>query len=503
MENLPKKILIVGGGTAGWLVANELDYAWGDQGVEITLIESASIGTVGVGEGTTPSIRSWFAKLGVPENEWMPRCNATYKCGISFPDWSKIPGFETYFHPFYSNLDTDLALKFFDNCHYRRMGHDVPAHPDHYFVTTELARQCRAPVPKEPLPYEHDYGYHFDATLLGEYLRDRATAHEVSHVSDTISRVELDQQGNIACVHTAEHGPIDANFYIDCSGLSGLLMQTALDEPLICYRKYLRNDRAVAIPTPLSDKTNIPSETVSKALKFGWVWHIPLMNRMGNGYVYCSDYVTEEEAETELRTYLGVESDHARGLHLRWNPGRIENHWKRNCLAIGLAQGFLEPLEAAMLNVIQFSVESFVESVNRGNFTNRYQQEFNVKVNSLIDDIRDYLQLHYKLNTRDDTEYWRDLRNNNQLSEYLTEIIQTWDSTAHFDTVMQKHRDTQAYKRTSWYCMLSGMGRYGAPKQQPKGSSDKYIGWLQSQCAARAEQFHPHSDYLGQIYKEH
>ena len=150
MENhpaIPKKILIVGGGTAGWMVANELQYAWGDKGVEITLIESARIGTVGVGEGTTPSIRSWFHKLGIPESEWMPRCNATYKCGISFPGWSTVPGFETYFHPFYSELDTELALKFFDNCHHRRMGHDVPAHPDDYFVTCELARQCRSPVP--------------------------------------------------------------------------------------------------------------------------------------------------------------------------------------------------------------------------------------------------------------------------------------------------------------------------------------------------------------------
>jgi hypothetical protein len=308
VENLPKRILIVGGGTAGWMVANELDHAWGDLDVEITLIESVRIGTVGVGEGTTPSIRSWFAKLGIPESEWMPRCNATYKCGISFPDWSTVPGFESYFNPFYSNLDAELASEFFDNCHHRRMGHDVPAHPDDYFVTAELARQCRSPVPKQPLPFNHDYGYHFDAALMGEYLRDRATGRGVKHINDTISAVELDPTGDIACVQTAEHGTIAADLYFDCSGMTGLLIQKALKEPLLCYRKYLRNDRAIALPTPLHDKENIPSETVSKALKYGWAWHIPRMSRVGNGYVYCSDYVSEDEAEAEFRAHLGEDS---------------------------------------------------------------------------------------------------------------------------------------------------------------------------------------------------
>jgi Tryptophan halogenase len=502
VDKIPKTILIVGGGTAGWLVANELHHAWGHLGVKISLIESARIGTVGVGEGTTPSIRNWFAKLGIPESEWMPRCNATYKCGISFPGWSTIEGFETYFHPFYSNLDADLATKFFDNCNHRRQGHNVPVHPDDYFVTSELARQCRSPVPREALPYEHDYGYHFDAALLGDFLREYAVSRGVAHIVDTISSVDLDEAGDIACVHTATHGALSGDFYVDCSGLGGLLIQKTLDEPLLCYRKYLRNDSAIAIPTPVKDKERIPSETVSQAMKHGWAWHIPLMSRVGNGYVYCSDYVSKEDAEAEFHSYLGADADGVKPLHLHWKPGRIENHWKRNCVAIGLSQGFLEPLEAAMLNVIQYSAENFVRRFSEGDFSDRYRTTFNAEVNQLIDGIRDYLQLHYKLNTRQDTDYWRDNASNAELSDKLGEILQAWDSDGSFDAVLKAQRDQQAYKRTSWYCMLSGMGRYPGATRQPKGSPQKYIQWLRRQTADKASAFHGHSDYLKRVYEK-
>ncbi|MEH6608998.1 MAG: tryptophan halogenase family protein [Halioglobus sp.] len=496
----PDKILIVGGGSAGWMVANELEHAWAKYGVEISLVESARIGTVGVGEGTTPSIRSWFRKLGIEEQEWMPACNATYKCGISFPDWSTVPGFESYFHPFYSDIDTELALKFFDNCNHRRAGHNVPAHPDDYFVTAELARQQRSPVPSRPLGFDHDYGYHFDAALLGEFLRERATSRGVRHIVDTISSVELAEDGSIARVQTADHGSLTADFYIDCSGMAGLLVQKALQEPMISYKKYLRNNAAVAIPTALPDTENISSETVSKALTYGWAWHIPLMSRFGNGYVYCSDYVTPEAAEAEFRDYLGAPAADSKALHLAWEPGRIENHWKKNCLAIGLSQGFLEPLEAAMLNVIQFSIESFVSSFAEGEFTDRHRVSFNGGVNQLIDGIRDYLQLHYKLNSRQDSDYWRDCRENPELSRYLDALLQAWDGDGSFDEVMRSQQNIQAYKRTSWYCMLSGMGRYKAPHREPKGSSDKYVAWLRQQTAPRADIFYPHATRLKQVY---
>jgi len=493
-------ILIVGGGTAGWLTANLMQRAWHDRDIDIVVVESASIGTVGVGEGTTPFIRDAFRRLDIPEREWMPACNATFKCGISFPQWSTKAGFETYFHPFYSELDSELALKFFDNCNYRRQKHDVPAHPDDYFVTSKLAQQMRSPIPKEPLPFNHDYGYHFDAALLGQFLREKGTQRGVRHVEDTIISVERKENGDIALVSTEQHGSISADYFVDCSGLRGLLIQNVLEEPLICYRKYLPNDSAVALPTPLKDTENVPSETVSRALGYGWVWRIPLMSRMGNGYVYASDYTSEDDAETEIRDCLGTDGDSGDALHLHWKPGRINRHWRNNCVAIGLSQGFLEPLEAAMLHVIQFSAESFIAQFEGAEFTAENRDTFNSDVNRLIDGIRDYLQLHYILNTRDDTDYWRDNRERLCMTDNVSEILTAWDSGASFDEVMARQQQHQVYKKTSWYCMLAGMGRYPASTKKPRGSPREYIKWLDKACSNKAAEFHPHGDYLSKLY---
>ena len=494
------KILIVGGGTAGWLTAALMQHAWQGRQIELIVIESASIATVGVGEGTTPSIRDAFRKLSIPESEWMPACNATYKCGISFPQWSTIPGFKTYFHPFYSEFDTELALKFFDNCNYKRQGHAVPAHPDDYFVTARLAKEMRSPISKKTLPFDHDYGYHFDAALLGKFLRQKATERGVLRIEDTVSSVALNENGDIKHLVTRQHGIITADFFVDCSGLRGLLLQGALEEPLICYRKYLPNDSAVALPTPLKDTQNVPSQTVSRALGHGWVWHIPLMSRVGNGYVYSSEYISADDAELELRSCLGKDSDASDALHLHWKPGRVSRHWRKNCVAIGLSQGFLEPLEAAMLHVIQFSVESFTEQFESGGFTALNSDRFNSEVNRLIDGIRDYLQLHYLLNSRKDTAYWRDNREGLSVSKSVKDILRAWDSEDSFDEEIATHQEHQVYKRTSWYCMLSGMGRFPKSTKQPKGSSSKYVAWLNNACAERAAGFHKHGDYLGELY---
>lgn len=499
----PRQVLIVGGGTAGWLTANWLQHSWRDRGATISLIESAAIGTIGVGEGTTPSIREMFRKLDIPETEWMPACHATYKCGISFPGWSTVPGFESYFHPFYSHFDTEFALRFFDNCNYRRKGHDVPVHPDDYFLTSMLVRQFRSPIPKTPLPYDHDYGYHFDAGLLGNFLRRKASDRGVLRIEDTVTEVILDADGDIRGVRTESHGVVEADFFIDCSGLRGLLLQQALDEPLVRYRKYLKNDRAVALPTPATRSDRVPSETVSKALKYGWVWHIPLMNRMGNGYVYSSAYVSAADAEREFRDYLGLAEDEVHAVHLRWEPGRVENHWKRNCVAIGLAQGFLEPLEAAMLNVIQFTVENVVREFERGPIDKDRTSRFNSRINWLIDGIRDYLQLHYKLNSRTDTDYWRDNRENTSFSRSLGEIMTAWNGPGSFDEVMQREQLHQVYKRTSWYCMLSGMGMYVRSTKPPKGSSRTYVERLHAASNRRARRFHRHGDYLSSLHDSH
>jgi len=506
MNKTPRKILIVGGGTAGWMAALHFKHHWADQNIDITLIESASIGTVGVGEGTTPLIKEFFDRLGIPESEWMPACNATYKCGISFPDWSTVKGHESYFHPFFSEHDRSHVNHFWDNCNYRRDGHDVPAHPDDYFVSSAMVRQYRCPISKEPTVPDAVYGYHFDAALMGQYFKGKAMALGVNFIEDTISDVTLDEDGRIASVTTEQHGAVSADFFIDCTGFSGLLIRGALGEQMVSMRDYMFNDSAVAIPTPRNDAGTLSSETVSKALSHGWCWHIPLVSRMGNGYVYSSDYLDRDAAEAEFRAYLATQFGEAatdtKAIHLRWQPGRLENHWQKNCVAIGLSQGFLEPLEALMINVIQRSIEGFTESFEAGNFTNQWQDRFNGFVNRFIDGIRDYLQLHYKLNTRTDSRYWVDNRENPNLSDHLRTILEAWDGNADFDRVLYEHINQQVYPRTSWYCMFAGMGRFPSASKHPLRVPARHQKRAAAASARQAEAFWPHAEYLEKIYSE-
>jgi hypothetical protein len=432
----------------------------------------------------------------------MPACNATYKCGISFPDWAKEDGFDSYFHPFFSEHDRAHVNHFWDNCNLRRDGHDVPAHPDDYFVSAHVVRQHRCPIAKEPGVPDAVYGYHFDAALMGQYFKGKAMAQGVNFIEDTIAEVKLHENGDIRAVVTEAHGEVEADFFVDCTGFRGLLIRGALGEELVSMRDYMFNDSAVAIPTPREDDGTLSSETVSRALSHGWCWHIPLVSRMGNGYVFSSRYYDLDRAEAEFRDYLGPKAEGSEAIHLRWEPGRLEHHWKRNCVAVGLSQGFLEPLEALMINVIQRSIEGFAESWEAGDFTNQWEERFNGYMNRFIDGIRDYLQLHYKINTRTDSQYWIDNRENEHLSDHLRTILEAWDGDADFDRVLYDHINQQVYPRTSWYCMLAGMGRFPATDKHPMRIPARRQQRAAEASARQAQAFWPHAEYLERVYAD-
>ncbi|WP_037470716.1 tryptophan halogenase family protein [Shewanella waksmanii] len=496
MKNIPKQIVILGGGTAGWMTANLMHKRWQGLGVEITLIESTVEGTVGVGEGTTPFIQSFFDSIDVSESEWMPEANATYKCGISFPNWSTKTGYDNYFHPFYSHVDTAQVEHFFNNANFRREGMDTHAHPDDYFVTSALARQCRAPISQVSKGQRLDYGYHFDAELLGRYLKRIGTGRGVKHVDDKVVEVVGDNKGNIDRLILAGGEHVYGDFFVDCSGFKGLLIQQTLGEQLKDYSHYLFNNRAVAIQTPLSQQDSLSSETVSQALSAGWAWKIPLANRFGNGYVYSGEHITAEQAETELRAHLGDASKDAKALHLQWKVGRVSNHWKGNCVAIGLSQGFLEPLEAPMLNVIQQTLEQFVKYFETGEFTNQYQTIFNEEVNHLIDGTRDYLQAHYLLNSRVDSPYWRECRDNPVMSTSLKNIINGWISTGSFDAVLRDNLHNQAYFKTSWYCILAGMGHFNPVSKRGSRIAARNHQKAKQACEVEASRYVDHQQHI-------
>ncbi len=451
-----KKIIIVGGGTAGWMTACLLSKRWQHQPIEISLIESPDIGIVGVGEGSTPQLKLFFDYLEIEEKHWMPFCNATYKNGISFQNWSTKPGFGSYFHPFPSTIDTHTVQGFMVNSFLRRKGVDVEAHPNRFFLAATLAEQKLGPIGNKNFPFDVSYGYHFDAGLLGQFLQQKAVELGVKHIATTVEQVKLDENGNIDRLVLKEGDELAADFYIDCTGFTSLLMQKALKVPFVSFANNLFNDSAVTLPTATPEILN--SQTISTALKNGWAWEIPLSNRTGNGYVYSSQFCSADEAETELREKLGLLDSDVDARHLTMKVGRVEKHWHKNCLAVGLSQGFIEPLEATALHLVQDTIQNFALLYENGNFSNKNEQQFNQMVNARFEGIRDYIVAHYRVNSRSDTDYWNANGENTKLSNSLVDILNCWIKGNDLNKEIETQNISQFYSTVSWNCLLSGYG---------------------------------------------
>ena len=448
----PRSVVILGGGTAGWMAANLLHQRWARHGTAITLIESSEIGIVGVGEGSTPQLKAFFDQLGISETEWMPRCNATYKAGIEFDGWSNRAGYERYFHPFPTDLDRFTQPAFFYATQARRTGRDVAAHPDAFYLPTRIAREGRAPVAPDNFPFVVSYGYHFDAALLGGFLRDVARAKGVNHVDTRIADVKLGNDGEVAALIAEDGRRFAADLFVDASGFRAAIIEGALKEPHRPFAENLFNDRAVVVPTLRPDGEIIPC-TRSIAMSAGWAWQIPLTNRIGNGYVYASRYIDDDAAAAELRDHLALPPD-AEVRHLKMRCGRVQRSWVRNCLAVGLAQGFVEPLEATALHVVLMTLERFIEAWETGS-----RDAFNLAIAERYEGIRDYLVCHYRNALRGDTHYWRDAARLDCLSDSLKGIMTAWFTGADLEREVLGQGAT-AYPPQSWHCMLAGYGNF-------------------------------------------
>jgi flavin-dependent dehydrogenase len=458
-----RRIVVVGGGTAGWMTALMLSNSAYGSALQVTVIESPQVGTIGVGEGSTPYLRRFFEDLRIEEAEWMPACNATYKNGITFDQWSTRPGFESYFHPFASMLDNLTMTQFINNVHSRLNYADVHAHPDRFFIASRLAREGRAPRPERHFPFEIWHGYHFDAGLLGAFLLKKSLERGVRHVPRHVNEVILKEDGDIGALRLEGDEMLAADFFVDCTGFASLLAGKALKTPFVSYSDNLFNNAAIALPTPIDGP--IMSQTISTALKHGWAWKIPLTNRFGNGYVYSTDYCSPDEAETELRTHLGLLDADVPARHLKMRVGRVAESWNRNCLAIGLSQGFIEPLEATTLLFVQRTANAFVAALEKGDLGTEARASFNQTVNAQFEGTRDYIVTHYKTNTRTDTDYWRDNAANTHLSNPLKQLLSTWLASKPIIPGLKKGVFGQGYPTLSWYSLLAGMGLFPDPEQ--------------------------------------
>ena len=453
------ELLVVGGGTAGWMTAALLNKQLADKGFQITVVESPDIGIIGVGEGSTPQLKTFFDTLGIAESEWMLASQATFKNGIRFNNWTHNKQKNSYFHPFPSLTDRETAKAFLINCHQHRHGKVSCAHPDPYFLAALLAETGKSPKtihgqPQLPL----NYAYHFDSALMGEFIKKFAIANGVSHRSATVKSVKLHKNGAIQSVEISNGEKLFADIFFDCTGFRSLLMQQALSEPFFSFADNLFNNAAIALPSKTDN--DFKAQTTSTALSNGWAWHIPLRHRTGNGYVFSTDYCSFDEAETELRTQLGLLEDPTESRHIHMKVGRCRNTWVKNCVAIGLSQGFIEPLEATALHIVQETVQNFIGAFSAGNFSDQHSQQFNQVINARIDGIRDYIVCHYHASNRNDSQYWQDNTNNLHRSDSLNALLDVWQSGGDLTTEINRQQIGQYYPAVSWHCLFAGYERF-------------------------------------------
>lgn len=489
-------VVVLGGGSAGWITACLLHRQWAAKGGSVTVVESPEIGIIGVGEGSTPQLKAFFDMLGIAEAEWMPPCHATYKLGIRFNGWSERAGFESYFHPFPGPVDLHSDPHFFHNCALARQGIDVPAHPDPWFLATLLSERGLGPHPSENFPFTPSYGYHFDAFALGAFLRDWSVKRGVRHLPLKVSSVERSAEGDIVALLCDGGERIEGTLFVDCSGFRSMLAQRELGVTFLPFAENLFNDSAVVMPT--GPAMPFRPQTDATAMKAGWRWTIPLTHRTGNGYVYSSKYISDEEAEAELRSALGLGEDGPEARFLKMKVGRVEQSWHRNCLAVGLSQGFLEPLEATALHIVIVTALEFAQAYAAGGFGPMHRDAFNASIGARYEGIRDYIVAHYRLNQRSDTQYWRDNAANQSLSNGLKAMMTAWfrqqDMLAANDAAYGGKR---YYADASWHCLFAGYGTFppaekmqSAPTQARVADHEGVEGMLDA-CARNFAPYGP------------
>ncbi len=455
------KILILGGGSAGWLTAGIIAAEFGDS-LAITLVESPEVPTIGVGEGTWPSMRESLRRMGVSEADFIRECDASFKQGSKFIGWRDGGDEDFYYHPF------SLPQGFFevDAVPYWQQQLNGQTFASAVCPQEQVCESGLAPKQESTPEFAGvvNYAYHLDAAKFGLFLRQHCVDRlGVRHVPDHVTAVNRAQDGDIASLVTRAHGELGADLFIDCSGSRSLLLGEQLEQPLISRRDILFNDRALAVQVPYRDDSQpIASATLATAQEAGWVWDIGLPTRRGIGYVYSSAHSTDEQAEHVLRSYLRrcggkVDAETVELRQLGFEPGHRERFWHRNCVAVGMAAGFIEPLEASALALVEMSAALIRDDMPADRASmDLVAERFNQRFRYRWDRVMDFLKLHYVLSSRPDSDYWRDHQQPSGIPERLQELLALWRHQA------PSRRDfvqfEELFPAASYQFVLYGMG---------------------------------------------
>lgn len=459
-----KHIVIVGGGSAGWLTAGLIAARFKTENnshFKVTLVESPDVSTIGVGEGTWPSMRHSLQQIGISELDFITHCDASFKQGSSFNGWLNGQADDHYIHPFTTPpgyLETDLAAGW-------QALYSSEQYADVVSVQSRVCIASKAPKQVQTPDYAGvtNYGYHFNADKFVELVKAHSINQlGVQHVIDHVSNILAHSNDEIRAVVCKQHGAIEGDLFVDCSGMRGLLIGDHFKSRWIGQQHILFNDSAIATRAPYPiDSADIASTTIASAKTSGWVWDIGLRNRKGIGYVYSSSHCSDDQAHQQLMAYLGkqLSTDQIAQIaprQLKFKPGYREQFWVGNCVAVGMSAGFIEPLEASALAMVELSVNMLCDNLpstfeQMPIVRKRFNQRFAYRWQRVID----FIKLHYVLSQRDDSGYWRDNRAEESIPESLKELLAIWrfQAPSRYDFI----ENEEVFPSASYQYVLYGM----------------------------------------------
>ena len=474
-----KHVVILGGGSAGWLTAGIIaaeHKANHQDGLKVTLIESPDVPIIGVGEGTWPSMRLTLSKIGVSETELFRQCEASFKQGIKFAKWVDGSENDFYYHPLvlpqgFNEIDVVLPWQTMRN---KISFADAICYQGHICEHGLAPKQITTPEYASVA----NYAYHFNAVKLGQFLAKHCIEKlGVNHIVDHVTHVNSAQNGDIASLRTKQHGDIAGDLFIDCSGVISLLLGKHFQVPFISKKHILFNDGAIAVQVPYPEENSpIASHTIATAQSTGWIWDIGLPSRRGVGYVYSSAHTNEEQVSVELRNYLAasIGRERANELSFRkipYEPGHRAEFWHRNCVAVGMSSGFIEPLEATALVLVEAAASMISnEMPTSKDVMGIVAKRFNQRFSYYWDTIIDFVKLQYALTKRTDTQYWIDNTREESIPDRLKELLVLWRHQVpnKYDFPLAE----EMLPAASWQYILYGMGFVTEPRATLKRSSN-------------------------------